>query len=53
MKKIISIFLILGLLICICGCDSSRHNNIYKKIEYQNDEIFDIKLREIENILQI
>ncbi|MBR6694039.1 MAG: hypothetical protein IKL62_03725 [Clostridia bacterium] len=41
MKKIISIFLILGLLICICGCDSSRHNNIYKKIEYQNDEIFD------------
>lgn len=35
MKKIISIFLILGLLICICGCDSSRHNNIYKKIEYQ------------------
>ena len=40
MKRIISIFLILGIVICICGCNSSRHNNIYKKIEYQNDEIF-------------
>ena len=40
MKRIISIFLILGLLICICGCDSSRQNNNYKKIEYKNDEFF-------------
>lgn len=39
MKKI-SIFLILGLLICICGCDSSRQNNNFKKIEYNNDEFF-------------
>jgi len=37
-KKIISIFLILGLLICICGCDSSRQNNNFKKIEYKNDD---------------
>ena len=41
MKKIISLILVLGLLICICGCVSSRHNNLYKQIEYQNDEIFD------------
>ena len=40
MKKIILIFLILGLLICICGCDSCRQNNNYKKIEYKNDDFF-------------
>ncbi len=41
MKKIISLFLVIALVICFSGCDSGLENNNYKKIEYQNDEIFD------------
>lgn len=41
MKKIISLFLVLSLVMCFCGCDSYLENNNYKKIEYQNDQIFD------------
>lgn len=41
MKNIISLILALGLLICTCGCNSDFQNNGYKKIEYQNDRIFD------------
>ena len=41
MRKIISIILVLGLLICFCGCNNDSQNNNYKKIEYQNNEVFD------------
>lgn len=42
MKKIISLFLAIALVICFSGCDSDLENNNYEKIEYQNDEIKNI-----------
>ncbi len=41
MKKIISSILVIAIVMCFCSCDSDLENNNYKKIEYQNDEIFD------------